>query len=120
MPSSVTIREAVPSDADRIAALISSLAREFIVPDAVPDVQSRFLSAVDAAAIAQHMRGPFRYHVLLISDELVGVVGIRSCGTKSSISSSIWEARAANSFGMGHGIARRERGTTSVRSTAIC
>src|SRR5574341_1472517 len=77
MPSSVTIREANLSDADRIAALISSLAREFILPDVVADVQSRFLGAIDSAAIAHYMRGSFRYHVMLINDELVGVVGIR-------------------------------------------
>jgi len=77
MSFSLTIREARHSDADRIAILISDLAREFILADVAAEAQSRFLNALSPAAIAEFMRGPFRYHVLEIDAELVGVVGVR-------------------------------------------
>ncbi|HEY5600027.1 MAG TPA: GNAT family N-acetyltransferase [Candidatus Manganitrophaceae bacterium] len=77
MSLSIAIREAGVSDAERISALVSDLSREFILPDVAPDARSRFLSALDSAAIAEFMRGPFRYHVLEIGGELVGVVGVR-------------------------------------------
>jgi ribosomal protein S18 acetylase RimI-like enzyme len=77
MSSSLTIREARNADADRIAALISDLAREFILADADAQAQERFLGATTPAAIAEFMRGPFRFHVLEIDGELAGVAGMR-------------------------------------------
>ena len=77
MSFSLTIREARNSDAERIATLISDLAREFILADATAEAQARFLGAATPAAIAEFMRGPFRYHVLEVDGELAGVAGMR-------------------------------------------
>lgn len=74
------IRPAVIDDAPGISALVSALAREFIVPDFTEDVAKRLLEGMDTASIRTYIASGYRYHVAEEGEEIIGAVGVKENG----------------------------------------
>lgn len=99
MMSHPIIRHAALEDAERIAALISSVAAKFILPEFSPEGRARFLSDHTAASMAQRMEAGYCYRVAEAEGELAGVVGVRD-------GSHLYHLFVAESF-QGRGLGRR-------------
>lgn len=73
----VTIRPIEGTDVERVAALLTELATEFIIGEFEPAAQERFLARNDAAQIHEFIAGNYRYHVAEMEGVMVGFVGVR-------------------------------------------
>lgn len=75
------IREGTPDDAERISALIASLARYFLADPDDPGAAEAFFQTIAPVAIADCIAGRrFRYHLAEVGGELAGAVGVRDAG----------------------------------------
>lgn len=74
----LTIRGALPEDAEAIGALIEGLASFYLPDPDAPEDAASFFATITPEAIRERLTGDqFRYHVAVARDELAGVVGVR-------------------------------------------
>jgi GNAT superfamily N-acetyltransferase len=71
------IRLATPADAVAISALVTVLAREFVLPGQLPATRPQLLAWLSADAIAGRIALGQRHHVAELDGVIVGVVGTR-------------------------------------------
>lgn len=77
-PASFALREARPSDAAAISALVTGLSERWIVPDCSADGASILLASMAVDATLERLRGDgYRYVVAEFEGELVGVAALR-------------------------------------------
>ncbi|NKE71654.1 GNAT family N-acetyltransferase [Candidatus Manganitrophus noduliformans] len=74
------IRPAVIDDAPAISALVSALAREFIVPDFTEAAAKRLLEEMDTASIRKYIASGCRYHVAEEGGKIIGAVAVKENG----------------------------------------
>lgn len=74
------IRPAVIDDAPAISALVSTLAREFIVPDFTEAAAKRLLEEMDTASIRKYIASGCRYHVAEEGGKIIGAVAVKENG----------------------------------------
>lgn len=72
------IRPLQPADVGEVAALLHSLANQFIVHQMAPEQASTFLRENDAAAITRLLAQGFVYHVAQVDGQLAGFIGMRA------------------------------------------
>lgn len=78
MTGALRIRVATAADAERISALLTCLAEEFIVGEFSPEGREQLMSGFKVDAIAARLASTeYRFHVAEASAELAGVVALR-------------------------------------------
>jgi len=71
------IREATAEDADSISALCCELSAKFITHEFTAVGVTHLLASMQSESIEKYIRSGFKYHVAVIDNQVVGVVGIR-------------------------------------------
>lgn len=71
------IRLATIADAPAISALVTALAREFVLPEQLPATRPKLLAWLSADAVAGRIALGDRHHVADLDGRIVGVVGTR-------------------------------------------
>ncbi|MFL6706750.1 MAG: GNAT family N-acetyltransferase [Massilia sp.] len=71
------IRPLLPADLDAVAALLHSLASEFILHETPPEQAAVFLQDNSAPGIRAHLANGFAYHVAEDAGAIVGFIGMR-------------------------------------------
>lgn len=107
------IRPAVIDDAPAISALVSALAREFIVTEFTKEAADRLLGEIDAASIRKYIASGCRYHVAEEGGEIIGVIAVKENSHLSQlfvskdfqrrgIARALWEVAKAASLADGN------------------
>jgi GNAT superfamily N-acetyltransferase len=71
------IRLATIADAPAIGTLVTALAREFVLPEQLPETRPKLLAWLSADAVAGRIALGHRHHVAERDGGIVGVVGTR-------------------------------------------
>lgn len=97
---------------DAVAALLHSLAVEFIVHDARPEQASTFLRENDREGIARKLAQGFVYHVADIDGTIAGFIGMRErqhlfhlfvgrAWQRRGVARALWQAARADALAAG-------------------
>jgi ribosomal protein S18 acetylase RimI-like enzyme len=95
----VLIRSLAPADISAVAALLETLAHEYILHEFAPEARAQFLSKNNADSIRGLVEKGFRYHVATVKNRIVGFVGTRD-------NSHLYHLFVANEF-QRQGLGRR-------------
>lgn len=109
----MTIRPIEAADIERVAALLTELATEFIICEFEPAAQERFLARNSAAQLREFIAGNYRYHVAEMDGEMVGFVGMRDNKhlyhlfvakpmQRRGLGRSLWEFAKSDCLSHGH------------------
>ncbi len=77
MPYPMNIRPATPADVEAMGDLAQLLVTQYIAPDLSPEAGVILYRSMGATAIAQAMTNDVRYHVAIITTDIVGLIGIK-------------------------------------------
>ncbi|MEL6871155.1 MAG: GNAT family N-acetyltransferase [Pseudomonadota bacterium] len=73
----MTIREAEKNDTDAMSALIDRVSRMHITAALEPEAERIFLDSCKPSKIVENMQCNIRYHVSILSNEIIGLIGVR-------------------------------------------
>lgn len=71
------IRTATPADSELISKLVSQLSEKYITNEFSSKGRESLLKSMTPAAIKTYIQSGYRYHVAMLENKLVGVVGVK-------------------------------------------